>query len=249
MCRLTTAILGGSPAAGRVSASRSTVPRSLPIQESYGRALRTSEALRRAGVAAGTRPRTDRRAGRHRAREAPPGTPAGRAVLRPGRQAGRASGPTRGRRPGRPRHGSARRPRYPTSRKAAQCRPSAPTLQTRPGTASISRVSERPRPATRYGADRIAATARAARSPSRPSRSGLASRANSVAMPRSGSPWTGHRTRRPAHRRSLDAGGRTHRAHDLALERVGRFEIARRARRPSVRMRGACRRACPSSCG
>ena len=27
--------------------------------------------------------------------------------------------------------------------------------------------------------------------------------------------------------RSLDAGGRTHRAHDLALERVGRFEIAR----------------------
>jgi hypothetical protein len=46
-------------------------------------------------------------------------------------------------------------------------------------------------------------------------------------MARSGRPWTGAPHPSTPDHRSFDAGDRTHRAKDLALERVGGFEIAR----------------------
>jgi hypothetical protein len=56
VCRLTTAILGASGTAERPFAARSTVPRPLPMQESYGRALRTQ---RRRSVGAAAEPEPD----------------------------------------------------------------------------------------------------------------------------------------------------------------------------------------------
>ena len=115
----------------------------------------------------------------------------------------------------------------PASGTAAQCRPSAPTLQTRPGyRLHQSRVrTPAPRDQVRRRAHRLDRPSGARTEATEPLGSSQPGEQGGHAAQRE--PVDGGAAPVDPHDRPVDAGGRTHGAQDLALERVRGFEVAR----------------------